>query len=59
MVIVNRWGQTIFEGSDNTGWNGKYKEKDSPSDTYLYRVKYKFATGGTEQVTKGEVNLLR
>lgn len=36
LVITNRWGQTIYQGTD--GWDGKYKgDKVSPG-TYYYIV---------------------
>src|SRR5207244_6796245 len=35
--VYNRWGQLIFETKDiGTGWNGKFKGIDQPSDTYTW-----------------------
>jgi len=59
LVIVNRWGQKVFHSTDNTGWDGKVNGKLAPADTYLYRIRYKFTTGGQEITAKGEVNLIR
>lgn len=59
MVIVNRWGQKVFEANDNSGWDGKFNSKDAPSDTYLYRIRYRFSSGGDIEEKKGEINLLR
>lgn len=39
--VFNRWGQQVFESKDITDeWDGKISEKDSPSDTYVWVVKY-------------------
>lgn len=59
LVIVNRWGQQVFHATDNTGWDGKVNGKLAPADTYLFRIRYRFTTGGQEITAKGEVNLIR
>ena len=60
MTIVNRWGQKVFtEGNTNNGWDGKFNNKDAPSDTYLFVVKYQLAQGGVIESRRGEVTLYR
>lgn len=56
--IVNRWGQTIFETTDeNHGWDGSYKGLQQEIGTYFYYLRYKCDQQEIEK--KGEVTLLR
>jgi len=37
LVIVNRWGQQVFETSDiGSGWNGDLNGKRAPVGTYVW-----------------------
>lgn len=58
-VIYNRWGNKVFEAtpSEQT-WNGKQDGKESPSDTYIYKMRARYADG-TEEPFHGEVTLIR
>ena len=39
LKIFNRWGEMLFETSDNSdGWDGTYKGSPQPIDTYVYTV---------------------
>lgn len=38
--IYNRWGELVYSDL-NPNWDGKYRGKDCPTDTYNYVVKYK------------------
>lgn len=62
-VIYNRWGEKIFETSDqNIGWDGSYKGKGLPPDAYGYYLRYKCVGQGTEddfQFKKGNVTIIR
>ena len=41
-VIMNRWGQKIFETSDqNQGWDGYFNNKPQDPGMYSYYIKYK------------------
>jgi gliding motility-associated-like protein len=53
--IVNRNGVIIFEGDD--GWDGTYKGKDAPEDTYFYQVFYEMPTGIESK--KGYITIIR
>ncbi|MBI5916058.1 MAG: choice-of-anchor L domain-containing protein [Bacteroidetes bacterium] len=56
--IWDRWGQLVYDNEQgNDGWDGKFKEKDMPSDVYVFRIRY--TEGGIEKVEKGDVTLLR
>ncbi|MEO5906579.1 MAG: T9SS type B sorting domain-containing protein, partial [Saprospiraceae bacterium] len=59
-LIFNRWGQLVYEApqGDLAGWDGIWKDKPAPSDTYVYSAKFKYPNGRTE-VAKGDVALLR
>jgi gliding motility-associated-like protein len=57
--IYNKWGQLVFEGNKQNGynWNGKFKNKLAPTGTYVY---YFNATNilGEKKIRKGTINLL-
>jgi gliding motility-associated-like protein len=57
--IYNRWGQLIFKSSNKKiGWDGTYKGKLQPMDTYTYSLSVKFSDGN--KLTKqGDITLLR
>lgn len=39
--IYNRWGELIYTTQDPTfKWNGKYLDKECPTDYYMYKIKY-------------------
>jgi len=59
LYIFNRWGEQIFYTNDLTvGWDGTYKGKESPVETYIWKVNYKDATGSTGNLL-GTVTLIR
>jgi gliding motility-associated-like protein len=56
--VFNRWGQQVFESKDITDeWDGNLSGKDSPSDTYVWVVKYNIF--GFEKTKKGDVTMIR
>jgi gliding motility-associated-like protein len=57
--IYNRWGQMIFQ-SDNKrqGWDGTYRGKLQPIDTYTYSLDVEFTDGQKLRKT-GDITLLR
>ena len=60
ITIVNRWGQKVFsELNSNNGWDGRFNEKESPSDTYVFVIKYQLNQGGIVESRRGEVTLFR
>ena len=56
--IFNRWGQLLFEGDANRGWDGTYQGRTVPEGVYVVMatVKNRF---GYRVVTRGQVSLLR
>jgi gliding motility-associated-like protein len=62
MVIVNRWGQTIFETEDNEKhWNGKVRNVGAicPDGTYYYTINYRFKYEEEQRAVHGVVTLIR
>jgi gliding motility-associated-like protein len=57
--IYNRWGQVIFK-SDNkkNGWDGTYRGKLQPIDTYSYTLDVELTDGKKIRKT-GDITLLR
>lgn len=41
LYIFNRWGQKVFESTDETkSWDGTFGSKECLMDTYLFKLKY-------------------
>ena len=59
LLVFNRWGEEIF-GTDRIdgAWDGTFKGKESPIDTYVWRVDYT-TTNGSAHTEFGHVNLVR
>lgn len=57
IMVYNRWGQLVYESTDNTGWDGNYKGDPAPADVYIYRVR--FTIGGETFDKTGELTLVR
>lgn len=61
-VVVNRWGNTVFESTSiidmsNEGWNGRSGGQLLPSGPYPYSLSYVDNTG-KEQITRGFITIL-
>lgn len=56
--VFNRWGQLVFEGIGENGWDGRHDGKNAPADTYAYQAVLELPDGSTRTV-RGEVTLLR
>ena len=59
MMIYNKWGELLFNTKDqNVGWDGYYKGKLCPEDTYIYKMT--LLTTDAKQIQKaGDVLLIR
>jgi gliding motility-associated-like protein len=58
LVIYDRWGEKVYEGSLDECWDGKYKGKplDSAVFAYFFTVKFSDGTKGNGQ---GNITLVR
>jgi gliding motility-associated-like protein len=57
--IYNRWGQKIFQSNNKkNGWDGTYRGKLQPTDTYVYTLDVLFTDGKTLR-KKGDITLIR
>lgn len=59
LKIYNRWGEVIFETTDqNIGWDGTYKGKEQPMESYGFVLDVTFIDGTTFHKS-GNITLLR
>jgi gliding motility-associated-like protein/uncharacterized repeat protein (TIGR01451 family) len=57
--IYNRWGNLVFESANpQVGWDGRFRGKDQPADTYIWVVEGADGNGVYMKKT-GMLNLLR
>lgn len=63
--VINKWGETVyethsFEKANQTGWNGKYQNTDTPqqADVYTWIARGRFLDGKTFEKS-GTVTLIR
>jgi len=60
MQVFNRYGQLVFESKDKSeGWDGNFKGKRQPYDTYVWMIQYKAAVNNILQKLQGTVLLIR
>lgn len=60
--IYNRFGQLVFSSqSEDSGWDGTYKDQDAPVGVYLYVLKYSGYDNGRflEETKRGSFLLYR
>ncbi len=58
--VVNRWGQTVFQTTDELkGWDGYYNGVPQDMDTYFWYIDYVCNPSGKEIKEQGEVYLVR
>ena len=46
LVVYNRWGEIIYKGDPNKGWNGKSGDTIVPDGVYPMTISYRKTTGG-------------
>ncbi len=58
-LIVNRWGQTVYESLSLTeGWDGNFKGVAQPVGDYQFFIRYQCPNGAVNE-KKGDVLLIR
>jgi len=58
--IFNRWGQMIFKSYDiNQKWDGRFKGKDLPTGTYIYKINIITYGQNRKAAKSGTINLVR
>lgn len=55
--VYNRWGQMVFRGAPNEGWDGVYMEAPLTEGVYMYTMRITGSNGETKHY-KGTVTLL-
>lgn len=55
--VFDRWGELVHDDI-SSGWDGRFKGKNLPSDIYVYFFRVRF-NDGTEQFQKGDIALMR
>jgi gliding motility-associated-like protein len=59
LVIYNRWGQIVYEGTDpKEGWNGYFNNKLEDTAVFAYYLEYTLLTGEGGN-KKGNISLVR
>ena len=58
LLVFNRWGQVVYEGSDPDGWDGRFKGELAPPEVYAYVGMFRFPNGDKIEY-KGDVTLIR
>jgi gliding motility-associated-like protein len=56
--VFNRWGQLVYDGLDEEGWDGRHNGKEAPADVYAYSAILELPDGSLRSV-RGEVTLIR
>ncbi len=56
--VFNRWGQEVFTGNTNNGWDGKWKGVEQDMGNYQYLIRLGYPDGYVETY-KGEVTLIK
>ena len=62
LKIFNRWGALVFESSDiNTGWDGRFQNKDVNNGVYVYLLEFQFNQMGEtiEKRLSGDVTVVK
>jgi gliding motility-associated-like protein len=60
LTIFNRWGQLLFSSKNaSVGWDGRFKNEDQPTGTYVWILSYKDILTGKKMQKNGILVLLR
>jgi gliding motility-associated-like protein len=56
--VFTRWGQEVFSGNNNDGWDGTFNGQPMDMDTYTYLIRLAYPDGNVKTI-KGDVVLVR
>jgi len=56
--VYNRWGNLIYQNSDERGWDGRYNNEAAPADVYAYFIQVDIGGCFTES-KKGNITIVR
>lgn len=56
--IFNRWGELVYDGKNQQGWDGTDNGNPVPTDVYIYMLEYSTDNGESEKMS-GDVTLIR
>ena len=63
LIIINRWGQTLFESPNiNDGWDGTFNGSPCPTGEYIYIIKFSNPPGkmlSQKSPIQGALTLIR
>lgn len=57
-TVFNRYGQTVFQSKDNSGWDGSFKGKMQEAGVYVVVAEYISRIDGRASIYKGNVTLI-
>ena len=57
LIIYDRWGEKVYEGSGNASWDGTVDGQPGPSDVYAYLIN--ILCDGKSEWVWGDIALLR
>ena len=58
LQVYNRWGQRIFDATDDPRWDGNVGGKPAPMDVYIFIFDIE-CNGKTKRLLEREVTLIR
>jgi gliding motility-associated-like protein len=60
LEIYDRWGELVYKSTNNPfEWDGKFRNKLSPSGVYAIYIRYKDLQTGNEKMMSGDLTLIR
>lgn len=60
LIIFNRWGQQVFTStSPDEAWDGTKNGTPQNTDTYLYRMAFRFPGSDKVEIREGQFSLIR
>lgn len=57
-IIINRWGEVVYNNPDKPEWDGTVNDKPGIADTYIYQFQVVWPNGDIRKYI-GEVSLIR